>query len=597
MVLKTRRYTLLDGVAILVRCAPISFILQVALRLLNAFVPAGTALFTASFVDTAVAIAQGQGTYMDIIIPSILLLATVGYEMLYTKLLTFVKLGLQNGIRLKYRTALLEKRTRLEYACIESSDDWDLIGRVSVPKSYSTVEEALTTYASLALVGISMVASIVIVLSIIVSYSWWIAVFITVALVPLVWLAVRSGEKIYDATAGVEDSYRKHRYFNEVLTGRQTAAERAVFGYTDKISDEFKKIYTYSIDASYNERKKRFFRMNLGSIVVGIVTLICIALLLVPTLSGVISFGMFAGLVSAMGSLISLMRWPLMNCVATLTEASKYMADLTKFMAMPEAAGATDPANRNIEPFESLTFKNVTFTYPGMDTPVLKNLSFTINKGGHYSFVGVNGAGKTTITKLITGMYRNYEGEILLNGRELSTYTLAELKAYFVCVFQDFARYQISFRDNVELGSGISMDDAAIEDAAKKAGLSGVLTRIGMDAHLGKIEENGIDISGGEWQRVAMARSIASPSEVKILDEPTAALDPIAESEIYNNFRDISHGRTTIFISHRLGSTKLADTIFVLYSGHVAECGSHDELMEQNGLYAEMFDSQRSWYL
>lgn len=149
----------------------------------------------------------------------------------------------------------------------------------------------------------------------------------------------------------------------------------------------------------------------------------------------------------------------------------------------------------------------------------------------------------------------------------------------------------------MELGSGISMDDAAIEDAAKKAGLSGVLTRIGMDAHLGKIEENGIDISGGEWQRVAMARSIASPSEVKILDEPTAALDPIAESEIYNNFRDISHGRTTIFISHRLGSTKLADTIFVLYSGHVAECGSHDELMEQNGLYAEMFDSQRSWYL
>ena len=123
MVLKTRRYTLLDGVAIPVRCAPISFILQVALRLLNAFVPAGTALFTASFVDTAVAIAQGQGTYMDIIIPSILLLATMGYEMLYTKLLTFVKLGLQNGIRLKYRTALLEKRTRLEYACIESSDD------------------------------------------------------------------------------------------------------------------------------------------------------------------------------------------------------------------------------------------------------------------------------------------------------------------------------------------------------------------------------------------------------------------------------------------------------------------------------------------
>ena len=227
---------------------------------------------------------------------------------------------------------------------------------------------------------------------------------------------------------------------------------------------------------------------------------------------------------------------------------------------------------------------------------MLNGLSFTLEKGRHYSFVGANGAGKTTITKLLLGMYQNYEGEILINGKELRTYSVAQLKALFICVFQDFSRYQLTMRENIELGNIGGTNNGNIERAVELSGLSKLKERIGFDAHIGKLDEDGVDVSGGEWQRIAMARAIISQSEIKILDEPTAALDPIAERDVYENFRDISRGNTTVFISHRPGPTKLADIIYVLDGGRVIESGDHEKLMEEDGLYAEMFESQRSWY-
>jgi ATP-binding cassette subfamily B protein len=173
----------------------------------------------------------------------------------------------------------------------------------------------------------------------------------------------------------------------------------------------------------------------------------------------------------------------------------------------------------------------------------------------------------------------------------------------FAAVFQDFAKYQISLADNIALGDANGLlgnaDEARIKTAVETIGLSGAVEKLsrGIHTNLGKIKDDGVDLSGGEWQRIAMARSIVSPAPVKILDEPTAALDPIAEARLYEKFEEISRGATTIFISHRLGSTKLADTIFVLEGGRIAEAGSYTELMEKRGIYAQMFESQRSWYL
>lgn len=278
------------------------------------------------------------------------------------------------------------------------------------------------------------------------------------------------------------------------------------------------------------------------------------------------------------------------------------MKDLRDFAALEEVEGAVDCPDKDPVEFKSLEFKKVSFCYPGTSTYILKNANMKLEAGGHYAFVGVNGAGKTTITKLITGLYDNYEGEILLNGKNLRTYTQGQLKAMFCGVYQDFAKYNLTIKENIGIGHinamGTEETVKQTEHILKALGLYETFSIFpkGLDTPLGKVLEGGVDISGGQWQRLAMARTLINPAPVLILDEPTAALDPISESKLYEQFGDVSKGKTSIFISHRLGSTKLADKIFVLDDGQVIEEDSHEVLMTKQGVYANMYDSQRSWY-
>ena len=196
-------------------------------------------------------------------------------------------------------------------------------------------------------------------------------------------------------------------------------------------------------------------------------------------------------------------------------------------------------------------------------------------------------------------MYNEYEGEILINGRELRTYHASTLKAMFSVVYQDFAKYYISLKENIALGDIARIStDSEIVKIATQAGLDETITELrnGINTPLGKIKDNGQDISSGQWQRVAIARSLLSRAPVKLLDEPTAALDPISESNVYKDFEELMKGKTTVFISHRLGSTKLADEILVIDNGIITERGSHNDLMNAHGLYAAMFEAQRGWY-
>jgi len=173
------------------------------------------------------------------------------------------------------------------------------------------------------------------------------------------------------------------------------------------------------------------------------------------------------------------------------------------------------------------------------------------------------------------------------------------LKGLFSVVYQDFAKYYITLKDNVALGNVLDMNSEKINDALKTIELTDTIEKLpnGIDTYLGKIKENGVDISGGEWQRVAISRALVSCAPIYILDEPTAALDPVAESNIYEMFGRVSTGKSTIFITHRLGAAKLADEILVIDDGRVSEKGSHNELINEGGIYAKMFESQRSWYI
>lgn len=347
-----------------------------------------------------------------------------------------------------------------------------------------------------------------------------------------------------------------------------------------------------------------------SSMLLALISLLVALTLINPVVNGRMSAGMFMGIVSAVFGMIQKLGFQMSRSLENISRAGEYMKDLSEFVKLSEAEDALTEPDGHPVPIDSLEFRNVCFHYPGSEEYILDGLSFKLEAGRHYAFVGKNGAGKTTITKLLTGLYTEYKGEILVNGKELRQYPVSAVKAMFSVVYQDFAKYYIEMRDNIALGDVNRTDrKAAIsteaeadplteEKAARLAGLGEVISRLenGIDTPLGKILKGGQDISGGQWQRVAIARSLVSRAPVKILDEPTSALDPVGESNLYHDFEKLMKGKTTIFVSHRLGSTKLADEILVIDGGKITERGTHEALMAQKGQYAEMFEAQRVWY-
>jgi ATP-binding cassette subfamily B protein len=259
----------------------------------------------------------------------------------------------------------------------------------------------------------------------------------------------------------------------------------------------------------------------------------------------------------------------------------------------PLGGGCLMPERFDIE------FRDVWFRYPGTDRDILKGLSFTVGHGEKVSIVGENGEGKSTMVKLLLGLFSPDKGEILVGGRALSEYSLDQRIRLFGTVFQDFSRFNITLKENIVIGDLDCCGDAAkLRDIADVAGLSELFDTLPEkgDTLLGKEFEGGTELSGGQWQRIAMARALFGDKPILILDEPTSQLDPTAESALYGEFTGIANGKTALFITHRLGSTAITDRIIVISGGIVVQSGTHDALLASGGLYAEMFESQKSWY-
>lgn len=247
----------------------------------------------------------------------------------------------------------------------------------------------------------------------------------------------------------------------------------------------------------------------------------------------------------------------------------------------------------------SIAFEDVCFTYPGTDRQVLSHMSFEIRAGEKISIVGMNGEGKTTMVKLLLGLFEPDSGRILIGGKPLQAYAREAREKIFGTVFQDFTRYSISLRENVGIGDVEQLSDReAVREAMQKGNVLPFLERLpeGEDTMLNRDFEGGVDLSGGQWQRIALARALMGDRPVLILDEPTSQLDPMAESELYSEFAKLAENKTSLFITHRLGSTRITDRILVISKGRVVDTGTHEELLERGGIYADMWKAQKQWY-
>lgn len=594
MIEKGRKYGFFDFIRIPFTICPFYSAMKIANRVIISLLPSVQVLVTAAFLDTALEIFEGSAKREAIVMPLLFLMLIIAYSYLSWQFMSFVNLKSEMRMTSVYRTEIAGKRASLEYRHIEDNDTWELINRVcndpvgKIDGGFQNIMGA---------VGIVLrVGSLLLILM---TQVWWAGLAIVAMSVPLFYLAVRSGQKIYEENKEAQKFGRRADYLKSLMQGRENVEERSLFGYTDAVNKKWLEKYEAAWKIRVKTEGKYFLRMKGSSLITVVLSVLIISVLLFPLQSRAITAGMFMGLVTATLNLIQMMSWELADTMNGIARNVEYLKDLTAFAALSETKGALElPADGDTAVFESLEFRHVSFRYPGAQEDILKDFNLRLEGGKHYAFVGVNGAGKTTVTKLLTGLYDNYEGEILLNGKELKSYTMAELKAFFSVVYQDFAKYQIPLEDNIYLGNVRGKDELRMKEAAEVIGLLQVIEALprGFATPLGKIREKGVDLSGGEWQRLAIARTLYSRAAVQILDEPTAALDPVAESGIYELFGKISAGKSAIFITHRLGAARLADEIIVIADGKAAEKGSHEALLFKNGIYASMFEAQRSWY-
>lgn len=596
--MEKEKYTIGDIIKIPFNCDFRYALVIMFQKILQGLVPTLQVIATAKFLDVAMAIVNGKADYNEIFLPLTLVIIFIAYSWISSQLVKLVEVKLEIKLREKFRVFITEKRAKLKYKHIENKDTWDLISRVAKDPEV----QCANAYKSLLNMA-ALIIRILGILLVLITQVWWSAVIILAVSVPLFALALKSGKANYEVNREVSKYRRKYEYLKEVITGREAADERALFSYTDEMNKRWWQEYERGRKIEYKTNVKWYIKMKMGSVITALISILIVIVLINPVKQGLLTIGMFISVVNGVFSLVQMMSWQLAYYTQELATNKERLKDLTDFVNLEEREGAIDKPDESGIKLNSLEFKNVSFKYPGTDNYILKNISFNIEEGRHYAFVGVNGSGKTTITKLITGLYEEFEGEILINGVNIKEYSHSKLKSLCSVVYQDFAKYFITLKDNVALGHIRKMDkDLSDEDINKIVNiidLTDVIEKLpnGLNSYLGKIKSDGLDVSGGQWQRIGMARSIISDASLRILDEPTAALDPISESNIYEKFEEISRGGTTIFISHRLGSTKLANEIFVIENGSIVEKGSHDELMKINGTYADMYESQRSWYL
>ena len=392
---------------------------------------------------------------------------------------------------------------------------------------------------------------------------------------------------------------RQLDYLRQVGGSKEAAKELKLFGLSQFLTQRFTKLS----DGIYEENVALSRRKLIAGAFLSVIAFAgyysAYVFVIWRTVTGAYSIGLWYLLSGAILQASSNIQ-QIFSTVSGIADQALFLTDLLAFFDMrptiqskPDALPAPRPIVRGFE------FRNVSFRYPGNSRLVLNGLNFHLHPGERVALIGENGEGKTTIVKLITRLYDPTEGQVLLDGVDLREYRLEDLYREIGVIFQDFMRYEMTARENIAVGRIEEIDDLKmLETAARKSLADAVIGRLpgGYDQMLGRRFETGVDISGGEWQKVALARAYLRDAQLLVLDEPTAALDARSEFEVFQRFAELTAGKMALFISHRFSTVRMADRIVVLENGKIAEEGSHEQLARLGGRYKEMFEMQAASY-
>ena len=430
-------------------------------------------------------------------------------------------------------------------------------------------------------------------------YAPWLIALLAVALVPAFLGEAHFNAQSYSLNYARTAERREIDYVRQTAASAETAKEVKIFGLNRFLIDRYRQL---AGDFYLANRTLALRRAGWGGLLAAVGTIayyVAYAYIVWRTLHGDFTIGDLTFLSGSFRRLRTLLENMLIGFSQVAGQAL-YLDDLFSFFEItPEIVSPPNPLPFPVPLREGIRFEGVGFRYPGAERWAVRDLNFTLYAGEVLALVGENGAGKTTVVKLLARLYDPDEGRILLDGHDLREYDLFALRSNIGVIFQDFVRYHLTAAENIAVGRiEARQDRARIAAAARQSLADDLIQRLpqGYDQIIGKRFRTGVDLSGGEWQKIAIARAYMRDAQLLILDEPTAALDARAEFEIFQRFKELSKGKTAVLISHRFSSVRMADRIVVLADGKIEAVGTHDELLAGGGRYAELFELQAAGY-
>jgi ATP-binding cassette subfamily B protein len=488
---------------------------------------------------------------------------------------------------------IIQHAARLDMYQFENPEFYDKLERARRQTSSRTalmsqVLQQLQEFITVLTLGAGLIA-----------FNPWLILILVIAVIPSFLGESHFNQRSYSLTRSWTPERRELDYLRYIGASDTTAKEVKIFNLSDFLANRFAELsHKYYLA----NRKIAVQRAGWGVLLSALGTLAyygAYVVIALQTISGAITLGTLTFLTGSFARMRGMLQ-SIMNRFSRITESALYLQDLFDFLELePSIKTESDSVPFPDTVQRGFTFENVGFRYPGTDKWAIRNLSFQLQPGEKLALVGENGAGKTTLVKLLARLYDPSEGRILIDGVDLRTINLESLRRNIGIIFQDYIRFQLKAKENLAVGN---IDQLAnldlIEASAQKSMANEVIDELPerYEQFLGKRFKDGVDLSGGQWQKIALGRAYMRDAQLLILDEPTAALDARAEHEVFLRFSELIEGKSAVLISHRFSTVRMADRILFLENGQLLELGTHQELLDKGGKYAELFQLQAQGY-